>query len=187
MTNFERNKEKIKEVCKQKRIKYSLLCDWLNCQGCDHYEDPDYICVERALLWLSEDDGSPSPDRIAGQNEAWELAQRIAKDECSGGLSTKEREEIFKSVSCRYPIIDNTYAEAAEKVRAWEESKNLKIGVVVKNKEDGCIGVITGLDYDCSLYSVITDKGYSKLWYTYDCTETGRTLPVKDWLRQIGG
>lgn len=80
MTNFERNKEKIKEVCKQKRIKYSLLCDWLNCQGCDHYEDPDYICVERALLWLSEDDGSPSPDRIAGRNEAWELAQRIAKD-----------------------------------------------------------------------------------------------------------
>lgn len=189
MTNFEKDKERVREIASQESnlaIKDGTLkaCkDIGDCLCCD-FNDGRTSCAGKALLWLLEDDGEPSPDRKAGQEEAWELAKKIVSirhDSESVTVALFNTQSITDIFKC------NTYNQAAEKVKTWEESKNFKIGGVVKNKEDGCIGVITGLDYDCSLCSVITDKGYSKLWYTYDCTETGRTLPVEDWLRQIGG
>lgn len=189
MTNFERNKEKLKKICKHKNKIGLLLCDHIACKGCDHYEDSDIDCDIRALLWLLEDDGEPSQDRLAGQNEAWELAQKIVKSECEGGLSDKEQTAIFGSVSCWRPIANNTYAEAAEKVRAWEESKEPKIGDEYFSKLSESKFIVTKVDAS-AVYVIWTDGSTGAI--TFDVfgkhyVKTGRTLPVEDWLRQIGG
>ena len=62
--------------------------------------------------------------RVAGQEEAWKLARKIAYD----GYRNNELKEIFGSV-CLDDIFNLTYTEAAAKVAEWE-----------RNKEEICVG-----------------------------------------------
>ena len=55
---------------------------------------------------------------IRGQEEAWELARKIAYD----GYRNNELKEIFGSV-CLDDIFNLTYSEAAAKVAEWEKTK----------------------------------------------------------------
>lgn len=59
--------------------------------------------------------------RLAGQNEAWELARKIAPT--AGGLSSSELVEIFNAFLPRDILSNNTYQEAAAKVAQWEKAK----------------------------------------------------------------
>ena len=64
--------------------------------------------------------------RLAGQNEAWELARKIVLQPINGGYKRSEFEEIF---GCGYisDIFEKyTYQEAAAKFEAWEKAKENK-------------------------------------------------------------
>ena len=120
--------------------------------------------------------------RKQGQNEAWELARRIDSISGEGYIPAVVLDEIFNT-TCTEEILKNfSYAEAAEKVKAWEEKNAIKVGDVICSS--GNIGVVV----DCvpNFYRVVSPKGYSQFWGAKDCTKTGRTLPIMDWLRQIG-
>ncbi len=69
-------------------------------------------------------------DIAAGQQEAWELARKIAYD----GYRNNELKEIFGSV-CLDDIFNLTYTEAAEKVAEWERKKEeISVGDVLSSK-----------------------------------------------------
>ena len=59
--------------------------------------------------------------------EAWETARRIvAEPKEFGGLSYLDLNEIFGTVSLSEIITGYTASEAAEKIRKWEESKEIR-------------------------------------------------------------
>lgn len=62
--------------------------------------------------------------RAAGQQEAWELAQKIFNNEDLGGYSIHELNEIFDTSVIR-EIINLTYSEAAAKVEVCEKKKKV--------------------------------------------------------------
>lgn len=103
MTNFEKYKNEIRKiieeecdiaVCKGEPAN----CYHTDCDECDLYEE-GVICRYNAIKWFTKDDGEPSAEAAAarkqGQEEAWELAQNIMKNEDDGGFSMSELNEIF--------------------------------------------------------------------------------------------
>lgn len=118
---------------------------------------------------------------IRGQEEAWELARKIA---CSPGYSISELIEIFGSQSTALCISRNTYSEAAAKVAEWERKKEeICVGDVVEC--EGSYGVVVGA-------GEVYVKGFTSDWTPFQwmkqyCTKTGRHIDVDAWLKQIGG
>lgn len=124
--------------------------------------------------------------REQGQNEAWEMARQICR------LTDKyPKNKIFES-GIRTTICAFTYAEAVELMRNFEESiKEIKDGDVVRINY--CGGITERALVTRALsngdYAVVRDDGIAGIAKKKDYTSiyrTGRTLPVEDWLRQIG-
>lgn len=61
--------------------------------------------------------------RTKGQEEAWELIQRIKLHPEYGGIPTADLKKIFGSSYTSDIVLGNTYQEAAAKVEAWEQKK----------------------------------------------------------------
>ena len=61
--------------------------------------------------------------RVAGQNEAWELARKITCQPINGGFNRSEFEEIFDEGYISDIFEKYTYSEAAAKVAEWEKAK----------------------------------------------------------------
>lgn len=61
--------------------------------------------------------------RTKGQEEAWELAQRLVKFKADGGIDVDDLAEIFGNDNICAIMRDNTYWNAAAKVKAWEQEK----------------------------------------------------------------
>lgn len=124
--------------------------------------------------------------RLAGQNEAWELARKGML------MSSTDREVIFGSgFNAMYGVlVYHTYQEAAAKVAEWEKAKEeIKVGDIVKIRE--------GNNNDLCVLCMSTDKkyynavdGYGAVYYLLTkemIAKTGRHIDVDSFLKQIGG
>ena len=131
---------------------------------------------------------SLSGGRIAGQNEAWELAQKVYLLPESGGYHNNELIEIFDTAS-KGEILRYTYAEAAAKVEEWENAKEIiKRGDIIRNKYNtsskfcvtdiGCDGHLYGV----GRYGLIYNNQDPEYW-----EKTGRHIDIDSFLKQIGG
>lgn len=81
--------------------------------------------LERLVLRLAQFVDSVDVDgRTKGQQEAWELAQRLVKFESDGGIDVDDLAQIFDNDNICWIMRENTYQEAAAKVEAWEQKKN---------------------------------------------------------------
>lgn len=129
-------------------------------------------------------------ERAAGREEAWKLAGKIF-DISDGGYSIKELEKVFGTDSIYECFINLTYAEAAAKVEAYEKkNKKLNVGDVVECMEKGEEYVVTCIADDFRSWNVAINKRGDYIAFkseTSGVKKTGRTLPVSDWLKQIGG
>lgn len=127
---------------------------------------------------------SLSGGRLAGQNEAWELARKGML------MSSTDREAIFGSgYNAMYGVLMyHTYQEAAAKVAEWEKAKEeIKRGDVVRDKYDTSSKFcVTDIDCDGHLYGV----GKYGLTYSNQDPEywhkTGRHIDIDSFLKQIG-
>ena len=121
--------------------------------------------------------------RLAGQNEAWELARKGML------MSSTDREAIFGSgCNAMYGVlVYHTYQEAAAKVDEWEKrNEEIKVGdvfeftsggkaVVMKVYEDGEVALFFP-DGGCGIYE--PDESWHK---------TGRHIDIDSFLKKIGG
>lgn len=119
----------------------------------------------------------------AGQDEAWELARKIVLTKAHGGFPCSQVKEMFGNNSEHKIMLENTYAEAAEKVKNWEN--RIKVGDVVRITD--CYGYGLVLKMHDGHVTGITDGGNAFYRKNENVFKTGRTLPVEDWLKQIGG
>ena len=124
--------------------------------------------------------------RVAGQNEAWELARKIFD------METNDIEDIFiKEDAWNLGTVLNnyTYQEAAAKVAQWEKEKEeIKAGDIINHGE---------YDEDLCVLCMSTDKKYYNAvdrYGTVYCmlskemiTKTGRHIDIDSFLKQIGG
>ena len=127
--------------------------------------------------------------RIAGQNEAWELARKITCQPINGGFNRSEFEKIFDEGYISDIFEKYTYQETAAKVAEWEKAKDeIKVGDIVKTKCDTSFEFcVTYIDCNGYLY------GLGRYGATYsdknpeDWENTGRHIDIDSFLKQIGG
>ena len=123
-------------------------------------------------------------ERLAGQNEAWELVRKIFD------METNDIEDIFITEDAWNlgTVLNNyTYQEAAAKVAEWEKTKEIKVGDVVSHEEkyEEKYGVVISEGTIC--FRGFTDDGTPFEWYKERCTKTGRHIDIDSFLKQIGG
>ena len=126
--------------------------------------------------------------RLAGQNEAWELAQKIFRGAHNNGYSPKELIQIFGCEISKPCLIENTYTEAAAKVEEWEKAKEeICIGDVVRFKENNSVEFcVTDILDDSFLYGINAEGGiYSDINIEF-VEKTGRHIDIDSFLKQIG-
>lgn len=125
--------------------------------------------------------------RLAGQNEAWELAKKCML------MTDRERETIFGSGhNALYGVLTYfDYKHAASKVAEWEKVKEIKAGDIVEsnNGNGERIAVIDvwpsadGLHFEgISSNKTLTIDASAKYY-----TKTGRHIDIDSFLKQIGG
>ena len=123
--------------------------------------------------------------RLAGQNEAWELARKIV---LKNGYSAYDLHEIFNCCGSHQALEDYTYPEAAAKVAEWEKAKEeIKRGDIIRNKySTSSKFCVTDIGCDGHLYGV----GRYGLTYSNknpeDWEKTGRHIDIDGFLKQIG-
>ena len=120
--------------------------------------------------------------RLAGQNEAWELAKKIFD------METNDIEDIFiKEDAWNLGTVLNnyTYQEAAAKVEAWEKATIKRGDEVEKNDLRDARFIVTFTNG--RLMSGVTQSGlvFSNE-KTKDWHKTGRHIDIDSFLKQIG-
>ena len=120
--------------------------------------------------------------RLAGQNEAWELAQKIFRGAHNNGYSPKELAQIFGCEVSKPCIVENTYPEAAAKVAEWEKAKEKPQKTMLQDFLEKYPKAI--LDQDSTPFNICPcDLGYENEQYCERNCMTCRNRP----LEQIGG
>ena len=123
--------------------------------------------------------------RIAGQNEAWELVRKIFD------METNDIEDIFiKEDAWNLGTVLNnyTYQEAAAKVAEWEKIKEIKVGDILEDRDEGNKVIVTSLKG--RVICLLWDDG--RIGTTYIelakgiFTNTGRHIDIDSFLKQIG-
>lgn len=126
--------------------------------------------------------------RVAGQEEAWELARKIV---LKNGYSGYDLHEIFNCCGSHQALENYTYSEAAAKVAEWERQKEeIKVGDVYMSQV-GNYFVIYGVDREKDIAKILwSDLSISakklddiKEYYI----KTGRHIDIDSFLKQIGG
>ena len=124
--------------------------------------------------------------RRAGQNEAWELARKIAVIPKDGGYGGSKLIEIFNT-TLNNEIFNLTYPEVAAKVAEWEKAKEeVKVGDVLEDiyvSKVKC--VVTNLYPDNMAYSIFGD-GTAGMHELNNFKKTGRHIDIDGFLKQIG-
>lgn len=129
-------------------------------------------------------------DLKRAQAEAWELAKKIAASTGNGGYSMAEMDDIFGNRSIDAVFLNNTFEEAIQKVRAWEEEKKtMHVGDVVINKFNRR-AVVTCV-WGESFYVLFKDGscGDPKKFSSYDLEwkKTGERIDLADIFTAIRG
>ena len=120
--------------------------------------------------------------RLAGQNEAWELAQKIFRGAHNNGYSPKELAQIFGCEVSKPCIVENTYPEAAAKVKAWKKAKEKPQKTMLQDFLEKYPKAI--LDQDSTPFNICPcDLGYKNKQYCERSCMTCWNRP----LEQIGG
>lgn len=114
--------------------------------------------------------------RKQGQEEAWALAVWIY-------LHHNSQKEIFGTVGFKHILESFTYDEAIDKAQAWEETKMVKVGDLVRTSS-GNIAIVTKTTCDSVLLLFSDGSAGDCLYGAF--TKIDRTLPVEDLLKQIG-
>ena len=125
--------------------------------------------------------------RIAGQNEAWELAQQVYFLQEFGGYNNNELIEIFGTASIG-EILRYTYTEAAAKVAEWEKTKEeIKDGDVLEGIYDNNLKCIVTNLYTDNIAYLVFDDGTAGFHELDNFKKTGRHIDIDSFLKQIGG
>lgn len=131
----------------------------------------------------------------AGQNEAWELAQKILELPSKGGYTPEELVEIFGDGYGPFLhdlIRAHSYQEVATHVHKWEEetAKRFHVGDVVKlhwGGEDNRLAVVTWTKPGSELLGIVLDDGNVGDIVKNQCSKTGKTLNVASLLVELNG
>lgn len=118
-----------------------------------HIGHPESVCIMdgHRMLYTESD---LKAERQAGQNEAWELARKIVSSPENGGYSCLVLKDIFGSGSVSNCFRSNTYQEAIDTIKKWEETANISVGdVLVSTGNLKALVTYIGDDYMCLLYS----------------------------------
>lgn len=141
--------------------------------------DPKSDCISVHIGYpetVTEFEGHPhlytesevKAERLAGQYEAWALAQKILNLPCNGGYTAHELTEIFCGDGLARHAFDiikgQSYSEAAGKINAWEEkqAETFHVGDVVKlhwHGVDDVLAVVTWTKPDSVLLGVVIEDG----------------------------
>lgn len=123
--------------------------------------------------------------RIAGQNEAWELARKIV---LTNGYSDNDLYEIFNCCGLRKVLKDFTYQEAAAKVAEWEKAKEeIKNGDVLEGIYDNTLKCVVTSLYTDNIAYLVFDDGTAGFHELDNFKKTGRHIDIDSFLKQIGG
>ena len=124
--------------------------------------------------------------RRVGQNEAWELVRKIFDRE------TNDIEDIFiKEDAWNLGTVLNnyTYQEAAAKVAEWEKIKEIKVGDILEDRDEGNKVIVTSLKG--RVICLLWDDGRIGTTYVELAKgifrNTGRHIDIDSFLKQIGG
>ena len=129
--------------------------------------------------------------RIAGQDEAWKLANNLYSN-----VPQEDIREIFEipKDSIRNPfsvVLDElTAKEAIEKYSDWTEAKKkeeaeIKIGDVVKHKYNKYSETGVAIKVSDSRIYGLTPEGYRFEWLRSNCTKTGKHIDIESIMEQI--
>ena len=123
--------------------------------------------------------------RFAGQNEAWELVRKIFD------METNDIEDIFiKEDAWNLGTVLNnyTYQEAAAKVAEWEKIKEIKVGDILEDRDEGNKVIVTSLKG--RVICLLWDDGRIGTTYVELAKgifrNTGRHIDIDNFLKQIG-
>ena len=124
--------------------------------------------------------------RAEGQNEAWELVRKIFD------METNDIEDIFiKEDAWNLGTVLNnyTYQEAAAKVAEWEKIKEIKVGDILEDRDEGNKVIVTSLKG--RVICLLWDDGRIGTTYVELAKgifrNTGRHIDIDSFLKQIGG
>lgn len=123
--------------------------------------------------------------RLAGQNEAWELARKIFD------METNDIEDIFITEDAWNlgTVLNNyTYPEAAAKVAEWGKAKEeIKTGDVLENICDSNVKCIVTNLYPNNRAYLVFDDGTAGMNELDNFKKTGSHIDIDSFLRQIRG
>jgi hypothetical protein len=131
--------------------------------------------------------------RKTGQNEAWELAQKILELPSKGGYTPEELIDIFGSDAVPYVhdlIRRYTFHDVVTKIheREEEKAKEFRVGDVVKlhwGGEDNRLAVVTWTKPGSELLGIVLDDGNVGDIVKSQCSKTGKTLNVASLLCEL--
>lgn len=129
-------------------------------------------------------------ERIAGQNEAWELARKITCQPINGGFNRSEFEKIFGYGYISDIFEKYTYTEATAKVAEWEKTKAkilVKVGDVLEYIYDSNVKCIVTNLYPNNRAYLVFDDGTAGMNELDNFKKTGRHIDIDSFLKQIGG
>lgn len=142
---------------------------------------------------LSRECKAKSEGKEEGQNEAWELAQKILELPSKGGYTPEELVEIFGTDAAPYVhdlIRRYTFHEVVAKIQKWEETANICVGdVLVLPANVKALVTYIGDDDMCLLFSDGScgqiDKDdikefYKKTGQRFDLTTIGDLLKEEE-------
>jgi hypothetical protein len=127
-----------------------------------------------------------------GLNDAWELAKKLILNVSDGGYTTSEIYKIFDTKNECDVLKYFTYQEALAKIEAYEESKAIKVGDVVRFKNSKTELLITSVARELNGIHIQTDEcgkvgEVNSGICRKDVEKTGKHLDIEHLLEQIRG
>lgn len=156
-------------------------------------EEPNYILSDATVVNQGYIDKAAEPlstyieqARAEGQNEAWELARKIAVVPKEGGCTGRELIEIFNTATIS-KIFSLTYPEAAAKVAQWEKAKEeIKVGDVLKDVASSNVKCVVTNMYPGNMAYLVFSDGSAGMHELENMKKTGRHIDIDSFLKQIG-
>ena len=143
----------------------------LSKQDIDKYTEPLSTYTEQA--------------RADGAETAWELVRKIFD------METNDIEDIFikeDAWNLGTVLNDYTYQEAAAKVAEWEKIKEIKVGDILEDRDEGNKVIVTSLKG--RVICLLWDDGRIGTTYVELAKgifrNTGRHIDIDSFLKQIG-
>jgi len=117
-----------------------------------------------------------------GLSDAWEVAKKICINPECGGLSISDIKAIYNSGNHQDVMQDFSPQEAIDKLKAWEEKQEIKVGDVVRYGRDRLLVVVTHVYKASKRFDGISaDKGEG---FTdrelSDCKKTGKHIDLTE-------